>query len=181
LVADSGKAHFAQYRSGLKRFEDHPEPCSAQNCAGFSHQGTSSGHCARWCIIPHSLCMRVANGWAAPIPVYSLNAALRARICAGTNCAQLCAVPGSAHICTDSWGPDDPSGPPLSAPGPTVSHLRRDCQNPRLRDMVYQPLRSRTEPSFSAVRDPPFACVVTACRATSPSLRQVMCERPDQT
>ena len=97
LVADSGKAHFAQYRSGLKRFEDHPEPCSAQNCAGFSHQGTSSGHRARWCIIPHSLCMRVANGWAAPIPVYALNAALRARICAGRGL--------TAHSCALCRGP----------------------------------------------------------------------------
>ena len=38
--------------------------------------------------------------------------------------------------------------------------------------MVYQPLRSRAEPSLSAVRDPPFACVVTACRATIPLLLQ---------
>ena len=181
MVADSGKAHFAQYRSGLKRFEDHPEPCSAQNCAGFSHQGTSSGHRARWCIIPHSLCMRVANGWAAPIPVYALNAALRARICAGTNCAQLCAVPGSAHICTDSWEPDDPSGPPLSA----RDRLFHICAGTVRILACATWCTSRCEAESSR---PSLQCVIRRSHASSQLavlllLRsaKLMCEGPDQT
>jgi hypothetical protein len=116
----------------------------------------------------HARCQRL--GSANPGLSFECRAACPHLRRAWTNCAQLCAVPGPGHICTDSWEPDDPSGPPLSA----RDRLFHICAGTVriLACATWCTSRCEAEPSR-----PSLQCVILRSHAssqlaTSPSLRQ---------